>query len=362
MDSPAEYREGQRWEFRSNVAEFEQTAIIGRVYPDWATRESRYEVYVRYSPLAAGAVPADADGVVLTLTAAAMDRNVTRLVESDVHLPWWWRYGRRLASEADVPTRLSANACDRIADALPGEFALARQEADTGRRVAESIRRHVGKFGRPAPARPPSRSVAESWDRIRTWLADHARDYPVDLNGGASEATIANFEAAVGAPLPEDFRESVRLHDGGDFWVPPSYGDLLCLDEILDQWRGHRARQRDEGYGLGPDWVPAEIRGPIRPVFWSARRLFVTDNSGTHLTLDLDPPAGGAYGQVLYHNAESGPTEVLAPSWGGFLGRLARDLEEGRYVYFDWGALEPLEWHTAQPEGPEAGGEHAPRS
>ena len=76
----------------------------------------------------------------------------------------------------------------------------------------------------------------------------------------------------------------------------------------------------------------------------SAADGHVTDNSGNHLTLDLDPPSDGTYGQVLDHCHEVGPKEVIASGWGDFLRKLVEDLESGKYVYLKHeGSLELVE-------------------
>jgi len=133
--------------------------------------------------------------------------------------------------------------------------------------------------------------------------------------------------------LPDDFKESVRVHDGGGWSEPCRHGELLSLEGILDQWKMYSDWQAKGEYSTGDDWMPRDVKGPIKPVFWNKRRIYVTDNSGDHLTLDLDPPAGGSYGQVLDHCHEVGPREVLARGWGEFLKILVEDLESGKYVY-----------------------------
>jgi cell wall assembly regulator SMI1 len=65
---------------------------------------------------------------------------------------------------------------------------------------------------------------------------------------------------------------------------------------------------------------------------------------GQLLTLDLDAPADGTYGQVLDHSHEVGPTEVVATGWGGFLSMHVNDLESGKYVCLeDQGSVELVE-------------------
>jgi cell wall assembly regulator SMI1 len=182
-------------------------------------------------------------------------------------------------------------------------------------------------------------------------LGEHAPGYSSTLNKGAPEGAIATFEHAIGVNLPEDYKESVRLHDGGDC-VIPTYGDLLTLDRALEQWKMYRGWQQKGEYAVGDDWIPRQIKGPIKPVFWNPKRIHITDSSGDHLTLDLDPPEGGVYGQILEHCHEVGPIGVVAGSWTEFLRHLVDDLECGKYVFFEFDRnLEPLEWHEGRKHG-----------
>lgn len=197
---------------------------------------------------------------------------------------------------------------------------------------SELLRKHRATFGLSNTAPKPSESVAESWARIERWYAEHASDYPLSLAPGASESALSAFEKEIGTSLPEEFKASVRIHDGGGWWVPWRHGDLLSLDQIIQQWKSYSDWQAKGEYATA-DWTATAIEGPIKPIFWNRRRIYITDNSGNHLTLDLDPPPDGGYGQVLYHSHEVGPTEVVAPSWADFLSDLAVDLESGKYIY-----------------------------
>jgi cell wall assembly regulator SMI1 len=182
-------------------------------------------------------------------------------------------------------------------------------------------------------------------NEIEGWLAENAPDLPFRLNAGANEKDICSFEKRIGMELPQDFRESLRIHDGGkacDCWIP-QHGDLLSLEVILQRWEMYKSLQENGDYAA-PNLTPRRINGPIKPIFWNAKRIFVTDNSGNHLTLDLDPPENGTYGQVLDHSREVGPIKVVATSWSKFLSNLACDLESGQYLYFeDDGALASVE-------------------
>ncbi|MFO0822262.1 MAG: SMI1/KNR4 family protein [Gemmataceae bacterium] len=332
MAKKVQYRKGEQWEFKTPVAEFENIFVIGAVIeaePEFGWDERKYEVYVRYSEAAKEHIPADYDGTILSLNDEGLDRSVTKLVKSNVKLPWWWVYGRRFESKKDAPSGRGTTQCDFVSESLPGIFRSAKQRAEDARAQAEALRKHHEKFdSRKKPK--PSKSIAESWKRIEGWYAENVRPIGKSLAHGASKTAISRFEKAIGAKLPDDFKESVLIHDGGGWWLPCK-GELLSLEEILKQWTMYSEWQAKADYATD-NWRADDIKGPIKPVFWNKKRIYVTDNSGDHLTLDLDPPENGKYGQVLHHSHEVGPTDVVASGWGEFLRQLVDDLESGKYV------------------------------
>ena len=225
-----------------------------------------------------------------------------------------------------------------MSDSLPHCFTVAKKASESARAKATAIEKHLLEY-KMKPKRPRRcKSIAESWTRIVEWMNQH--EVPFPLHVGASDLKIEVFEREIGSTLPDDFKESVRIHDGGDCWVPWRYGDLLSLEQILKQWKMYRDWQSKGQYANEDDWIPEEIKGPIKPIFWNLKRIYITDNSGDHLTLDLDPPKKGVYGQVIEHSHEVGPTCVVAKSWSEFLSQLVHDLETGKYIRTEQGGLE----------------------
>ncbi|AMV26149.1 hypothetical protein VT84_17255 [Gemmata sp. SH-PL17] len=197
MEPAARYQTGQRWVFAPAVAEFEDTLVIGGVSdarPKWGWNERTYTVYVRYSSAAKELIPADYDGIILSLTDAAMDRSVTELVESGVELPWWWVYGRRFDSRDEAPNTRGVLSCDRVSDVLPHTFLKAKTRAEDIRARATALRQHREKFGALTARPAPSKTVAESWKRISVWTAEHAPDLDFSPSPGAPEEAITEFE------------------------------------------------------------------------------------------------------------------------------------------------------------------------
>ena len=69
----------------------------------------------------------------------------------------------------------------------------------------------------------------------------------------------------------------------------------------------------------------------IRQVYWCNGWIpLAHDGGGNHVGIDLDPPKGGARGQVINFGRNERIKFVLAPTWDAFLAQLAGDLEVGQ--------------------------------
>ena len=179
--------------------------------------------------------------------------------------------------------------------------------------------------------------IALSWKRISEWHEKNTPPGKFTLNSGASALAIGTFEQLIGESLPDDFCESLSIHDGGDFWIA-HFGELLSLNSIKRNWHHYRKWQASGEFAVEGEsiWTPRDISGPIKPIFWNPKRVFVTDNGGgDHVALDLDPPPEGTYGQILKHSHEVGPMTCLAGTWKEFLASFADGLEAGEYVYLE---------------------------
>ncbi|RYG64205.1 glucan biosynthesis protein [bacterium] len=179
-------------------------------------------------------------------------------------------------------------------------------------------------------------TIASAWQRISAWYAANTPPQTFLLAPGANEAEIAHFESEVGFRLPEDLRASFALHNGtlnNAFLL--HFGELLSLEQILQLHSSYRNWQSEENWGLEPDYKAKNIQGPIKPIWWSPLRFPLTDNSGDAAMADFDPAEGGKLGQIIEFSHETGPLQVLAPSFGQWLNDLADGLENGDYIYFE---------------------------
>lgn len=181
--------------------------------------------------------------------------------------------------------------------------------------------------------------VAESWNKIERWLAAHApRILSESLNPGATGAELAALAAAVGRPLPSDYQELYRHHNGlreeADNWGSLWYGmSLLPLAEVLDAYEYQAAHP---------------LTSPLRRAAPTVRAAALQNPSwlrlgfdGAHgwLLVDLDPTATGTYGQVLYLSEVEELAFLVASSVTELLATFAADLTQGLYT-LDEGALE----------------------
>lgn len=325
---------GQRWSYKPIDKNFEQSFVIG-AFNDWD--EPEYSVYVRFSEVGRKKLLPDSDGITLVLKPGQLQRIAGELLESIVRLPWWWPYGRRLKSKSDAPNSSMNWQCESLSKTLSSVFGHYEQEARLARGKQAALERHKLQKKTAIKKPAPSKSIVESWERLAAWYAENAPDYSFfKLNPGASQKQIAAAEKTLGLKLPADFKESVKIHDGGDIcWIQPFYGELLSLERIIEQWSMYRNWQQEGDYAdpESDEWQASKLRGPAKKNFWNTKRIHITDNSGNHLTLDLDPPPEGMYGQLIDHDHEVGPRKVVAPSWAEFLAALVKDHESEKYVY-----------------------------
>jgi cell wall assembly regulator SMI1 len=179
-------------------------------------------------------------------------------------------------------------------------------------------------------------SVVESWDRIHKWLEANAPKILASLNPGASDEEIAAAERSIGDPMPPDWRELYRVHNGLN--QTSGYGNLFHGLNFFDLERVVREITQDrlQSESLGSDYVPVEVRkadtGIRRDDVFNLRWIALGhDWSRLLIRIDLDPGAGGQMGQVICVDSEFQVAIRLAVSVSRFIHDFAEDLEHGKY-------------------------------
>ncbi len=174
--------------------------------------------------------------------------------------------------------------------------------------------------------------MKEIWQRIEVWLSENAPEVLGTLQQGATNEQIAELEQGIGVQLPEDVRESFRIHNGQ---IDYSFGfihavELLSLTRVWQEWSVWK-ELRDNGTF---ETFTSEPQQEIKGDWWNECWIPLTyDGSGNHHCLDMAPTAAGTPGQIITMWHDSGDREVVAGSYRIWLENFAADLENGVYVY-----------------------------
>jgi cell wall assembly regulator SMI1 len=182
------------------------------------------------------------------------------------------------------------------------------------------------------------------WQRIERWLKTHDRELFERLRSGASQQELVQAEKALDVMLPEDFKASYQIHNGGASLTSTMSVAYLSLDEIVGTWYMYQELSALDLYEDQPKWAerpPGFVKykisnpPPIQPLWWHPKLIpFAEDGAGNNWCVDLDPAPGGHVGQVVDWDHEDGPTKVVFTSFAALLSRLADDMEAGRYPSF----------------------------
>lgn len=173
---------------------------------------------------------------------------------------------------------------------------------------------------------------------IAAWLAAHDLSAAERLNsrrGAADPAAVAELEAAVGEPLPADFRSYLRLF-GGSAGLDVFEYDGMSVSDILSRRRGlidllaEGTFDSAEPHQLDPD------NGSVRYRWWHPGWVpFAQDSGGNLHCIDLAPEPGGVRGQVFSWEIHGGPLPVHATSFEQFLTAYRNGLLHDRAGWWD---------------------------
>lgn len=164
------------------------------------------------------------------------------------------------------------------------------------------------------------------WTTIERELGTHAPSILPTLNPPASDNEIAGLEARLGYPIPDDLRESLRIHDGQDdprgLAVFCAAGTLLPVEAMLETW----ARITEIDRQLAEE-IPDRAGE-----WWDPAYLPLSDFAGDRLCVNLDPEARG---EIVWHVHDCGIEHGLFESYTTWLRSVAEALAERRFSQED---------------------------
>jgi cell wall assembly regulator SMI1 len=185
-------------------------------------------------------------------------------------------------------------------------------------------------------------NVTESWSAIEGVLSEETRDVFRALGKPVGDAKLRRLEGKVPAPLPKDFVESLKIHNGlrnsylGQIRLF-NYWALLPVDAILTEWKTMTELQAECEFGGCQFEVVPRIKNDAH---WRPGWVPIMDADGDKIVLDLDPGPGGTVGQVFeWSNSGSFAMRLLADSYGEWLSGIAGRLSRREFRRDDDGGL-----------------------
>lgn len=165
-------------------------------------------------------------------------------------------------------------------------------------------------------------AIQNTWNQIERWYAENAPRILENLRNGASDEDISNFEARVGLPLPDDYKASLRLHDGDAYVHDYNY---LSLEGVLNNWL-LMTEQSEQGVFKEREVFDAG-GGIIQNTWWHRAWIpFAEDGGGNLICIDMAPEADGVVGQILKMEMQLGPVATQYKSFLEWLASYKNDI------------------------------------
>jgi cell wall assembly regulator SMI1 len=175
--------------------------------------------------------------------------------------------------------------------------------------------------------------MKELWKRLETWLVVHYPELIDSLNNGATDDMIFDAEEKMGIRFPNDFVESLKIHNGQkDDFYPGLIGghQLLSVDEIVAEWQMW-TNQLDKGVFYDWDELNFNTNKVKTDQWWRTKWIPIACRRNDNYCLDLDPSADGNQGQVIEFLHEYENREVVGASYKECFKEMVENLENGTF-------------------------------
>jgi cell wall assembly regulator SMI1 len=197
--------------------------------------------------------------------------------------------------------------------------------------------------------------MRDLWHRIESYFAKCWPQKELKLRPPATPQAIAAAEQELGVRFPDDFRESLLVHDGQEdepsiLWLPAA-GKLASLDSLVECWKDDR-QSYDAELWANPslDESNRVLQAQLHPkhipfagsTYWDYDRLL----------FDFAPGPAGREAQIIVRfDIEH---RFLVDTWRGLMETAADGLEDGSIVPGECGP-ELSHWVTMGYRSPRAG-------
>ncbi|MCP2041422.1 cell wall assembly regulator SMI1 [Neisseria sp. HSC-16F19] len=157
----------------------------------------------------------------------------------------------------------------------------------------------------------------------------------IELRAGANDTDFARLESLLGFPLPEDFKELYRIHNGeaggNSFFMGEEW---LSVNRILAEYEMWLYLYEDDGFCEDDSDYGCESDDGIKPNYWWNPRWipFTAGAAGESLMIDLDPAPNGHTGQIIRVWPDDPTRQIIAVSLRELLAGYAEALENNQYI------------------------------
>jgi len=186
-------------------------------------------------------------------------------------------------------------------------------------------------------------TMNELWKQLEGWLAIHWPEGLSALNPPATDAEIAALEMTLGAKLPQDCVDCLKVHNGQSEMAGGLFDncEFLSTHAIADQWTVWKDLLDSGAF----DGIASEPDEGIRADWWHSQWIPITHNgAGDHHCVDLAPDSGGTPGQVIMMWHDSSERNLQANSFENWFEEYVHAVLSGAYAYSeDYGGLVPID-------------------
>ena len=169
--------------------------------------------------------------------------------------------------------------------------------------------------------------MQQLWQDIEKWYQANTPALLESLKPPAGDSEIAECEAALGRALPDDYKASLKVHDGEVAVHDYTYVGTARVVELWSRMKEANA----EGFfdGLESD---TDAGGRVQKAAWHEGYIpFAEDSGGNLICIDLDPGAKGKAGQIVKMELRAGPYYTEQDSFEQWLTDYRDGLAGGKY-------------------------------
>lgn len=185
------------------------------------------------------------------------------------------------------------------------------------------------------------------WRRLESWIQTNAPHLLQFINVGATQFDISKLEDIIMKPLPKDFVQFYKIHNGQN--EEKGMGReglidselLLPIVGIIREWKCGKELLDKKKFVFDGQILTSVPDNGIKNDWWNSSWIpFTHDGCGNYICIDLDPAPGGNLGQVIRMWHDSQYRELYANSFSEYISNFIDGLENGKFVYVKgWGLV-----------------------